>query len=511
MGAKPYFTSRDLIDAVKRKIMFPLSQNTFTEKMVLDFANEEMMISQVPGVISFHEEYFVFNKYIPLVSNVSRYSIPNRAIGMRLRDVMFADQNNNLFEMARVSADDKAMFARSLSSNQALAKYYLEGNEIVLTPSILTAPTGFLNASFFLRPNQLVDNSRAAIIQNFVKTIKVSSAGIAVGDYIQITEGQNTPYPNVQLFTTVQKTLVGNSAATTTVVTTTLPHGIVSGVEFQVVISEVSGSTPNINGTFTATSTGANTFTIPVNVTVPGTGGTYALDNEYNIGSTDIQTATNLALSIQNAFDNVDANNSSTATVTLTYDDITLIVASVQVNPAGITLDNLYTYINFDQLNASTTDPVTNEVDPLYTNGCLVDFLQTNPGHRTYTYDIELINISGTVGQFLTTDIQTYASTGTGQILTFLPMTVGDYIGLQNECIIPQIPPDLHTGLAERTSARILAAIGDQQGLDRINAKIQEIDGKQGTLMSSRVEGSTQKITNRHSALHYGRRGRGRY
>jgi len=45
-----------------------------------------------------------------------------------------------------------------------------------------------------------------------------------------------------------------------------------------------------------------------------------------------------------------------------------------------------------------------------------------------------------------------------------------------NQCIIPQIPPELHSGLAERTAARILASLGDMSGLQASNAKIQELE-----------------------------------
>jgi hypothetical protein len=62
------------------------------------------------------------------------------------------------------------------------------------------------------------------------------------------------------------------SAANPAVVTTASAHGLTSGVA--VILRDVSGSTPDVNGTqYTITVTGATTFTIPVNVTVAGTGG----------------------------------------------------------------------------------------------------------------------------------------------------------------------------------------------------------------------------------------------
>lgn len=62
------------------------------------------------------------------------------------------------------------------------------------------------------------------------------------------------------------------SAANPAVVTTASAHGLTSGVA--VILRGVTGSTPDVNGTqYTITVTGATTFTIPVNVTVAGTGG----------------------------------------------------------------------------------------------------------------------------------------------------------------------------------------------------------------------------------------------
>lgn len=65
--------------------------------------------------------------------------------------------------------------------------------------------------------------------------------------------------------------ITSNTLANPTVVTTTTPHGLVTGNV--ITISGVITSAPTINGTFTVTVTGASTFTIPVNVTTAGTGG----------------------------------------------------------------------------------------------------------------------------------------------------------------------------------------------------------------------------------------------
>jgi hypothetical protein len=67
-------------------------------------------------------------------------------------------------------------------------------------------------------------------------------------------------------------TIVSSSVANPSVLTTSTAHGIPTG--YTATISGHTGSTPDINGSRIVTSTGANTLTIPLNVTVGGTGGT---------------------------------------------------------------------------------------------------------------------------------------------------------------------------------------------------------------------------------------------
>lgn len=68
-------------------------------------------------------------------------------------------------------------------------------------------------------------------------------------------------------------TIVGSSVASPTVITTVTPHGLTNGDS--ITIAGHTGSTPTINGPRIVTVTGASTFTIPVNVTVGGSGGTF--------------------------------------------------------------------------------------------------------------------------------------------------------------------------------------------------------------------------------------------
>jgi hypothetical protein len=77
--------------------------------------------------------------------------------------------------------------------------------------------------------------------------------------------------------------ITSNSVANPSVVTTPVPHGLTTGQV--IVISGVSTSSPTINGERTVTVLSSTTFSVAVNVTVGGTGGTFVLASSVNGGA----------------------------------------------------------------------------------------------------------------------------------------------------------------------------------------------------------------------------------
>ena len=486
-------TTDDLIAAVKRKISFPVSQNTFSEDDIIQFANEEMFIAQVPSVLQYHEEYFVCRVQTPLVTNISRYQIPNRAIGMKLRDLMWSDSSGNYFEMTRVNSDDRAFFQRNVGANQAIHKFYLEGNDVVLTPGVVGGPTGSLNFFIYLRPNQLVSNSRARIINSFSRGINYDETKVNIGDKFTITTKNQTPNPVSYEFIAISDAdtdIATITSGDSPVVTTVAAHNIPQGVMFRV---QINGSIPsNANGLYSAVSTGPNTFKLSGSLAASASGGTYSIENSFQktyVGYL-ISAITYAAIP-----EMISTELYASPEMLCTFSDITLSFSS---NSEGISAESVIRF-NF-----------SSDITDLFNlNGAKskVDLLQTNPGHRTYLFDLTLQNAVGSVGYFNYSDLLVYLSTGFGYAPQIIPIQIGDYMCLANEAIIPQIPPDLHNVLAERTAARILAAIGDQAGLAITNQKISEMENRQGNLLDQRSEGTPQKITARHSLLRYGKMG----
>lgn len=400
--ARPYYTSNDLIEAVKRKAAVPFSQNTFDAEDILKFANEEMFLAQVPSILQYHEEFLVYEQEVTLLSNVSKYSIPNRAIGMKLRDVFYKDNSDNLVEMSKINPDDRSFFQGLNDSNRSPIHYYIQNNSIIVTPSVNANPTGSLILTYFLRPNSLVVDERAAICSGFSKMITIDNTNnLTAGDTITIND-------DIIIEAGVDFVIGG----TATVTASNLSNYINTNLEFTAVSS-------------------ANIVTI-----------------SYLLSSTTIVSST------------LDAVVQSTITI--------------------------------------NSDSVPENI----LNNSLVDFLQTDGGHSILKFDV-LLGSSAVSGNTITVNESDLPS----------DFIVGDYICNQYECIIPQVPSDLHNLLAERTCARVLESLGDQDGLKIANLKIQEQEQRQATLIDNRVDGSPEKITNRFSLLRSGksRRIRGRF
>lgn len=301
-----YLTTDTLIDSVKRRAMIPETQQTFQESDFLAFANEEMDLGCIPHVLSFHEEYFARTDLVDMVANVSRYQIPERAVGGKLRELAYQDSSGNIFEMSRIKVDDIPSYQNNVIQN-SFTLFYVEGSEICLVPVTGNLPSGKLRFTYYLRPNEMVAQDQVSIITNI-----------------------------------------------------------------------------------------------------------------------------------------------NTTTGVITVDAI----------PSAFTL--------------STT----------------LDIIQTKNPHRTLALDILAIglNTTGNTITFTTTDLPT-------------ALAVGDHIALSEQTIVPQIPSDLHSMLAQRVAARCLESLGDAQGLTTANLKLTEMEKKTATIIDDRVEGAPLKVVNKHSTL----------
>jgi hypothetical protein len=455
----PWYTSNDIVAAVQRKISFPISQNTFSADDILEFAQEELMIGQVPQVMEFHQEYFVVTAIVPLQSNTSNYPIPERAIGLRLRDIFYIDNANNFVEMTRVNSDDMAFFQANIASSNSVYKFYLQGNDIIVTPSITEEVFGAILMVYFLRPNQLVANDQAATIQGFQETITINNVGLAAGDTLTLGGNffnyatdylNNQPFPPDESFINYQYTFgYGNVPPVVLTATTGTP-----------------------------------------------------LANQFLIGATSAATAINLTNAINGLNMPIYSAVATGNVITLSYQNVQTAFNTSNVSNSIVLSTGIQVVV--DQVPISIVD------------GSTIDILQTKGGHKTLAIDIQLGNtaISGNVITLPNLLIPVQTPSQEQALTPSLPvnmspinMVIGDYLCQQYNCIIPSLPTDIHISLIERTCARILAAMGDQAGLQMSAAQLQDINKAQGPLLDNRVEGSPMKVLARHSLLRFGKMG----
>ena len=398
MAKRPHYTSNELIEAVKRKISMPITQVTFSNEEILDFANEELFLAQVPSIMQYHEEYLVYRHNVPLIPQVQKYDIPDRAIGMKLRDLFFKDEQNNLYEMTNVGAANQDFYQQNSFGRNVPRFFYVENNSIVISSE--TSTSGSLEMIYYLRPNSLVENERAAICTNFTKLVTVSLPLLS-GDTLKI----------------------GDSTITVPV---EWSPGVPSGVSSVTDASKLSQQINllSIDGISSFVSTGSNVLNIK-------------------------------------------------------YED-----RNMQIISSNSSRLSVSTKVGIECVSVPTH----------FEDRMFVDFLQTSGGHKTYSFDerIPTNAISGNIIFFEDTIIPK-------------EFKIDDYICQHYECIIPQVPSDLHNLLAERTCARILEALGDQNGLQTANAKIAELEQRQASVLDNRVEGAPRKIFARHSLLRYGK------
>ena len=160
-----FMTTNALIKSIKRRGSIPENQRTFNEQDFVDLLNEEMNLGILPEVLKLHEDYYLQTEDTPLVANTSEYSIPKRAIGNKLRDINYKDDQGNVFPMTRIMIDDLPHF-QSTHTGNSYNTFYVKNNKVVIVPSVGESAIGNLQFSFYQRPNELVIESRAGIIES---------------------------------------------------------------------------------------------------------------------------------------------------------------------------------------------------------------------------------------------------------------------------------------------------------------------------------------------------------
>ena len=155
--------SKALIKTIKRRAFIPISQETFTNEDLLEMATEEINIGLMDQLLNARGDYLVQHVEIDMKQDVFAYPIPERAVGNKLRDVSIIDSaSNTVYELSQISLEELNEFEGSYVYRTRNC-FYLEDNNIVLTTKTFQ-PRYKLRMYFYIRPNKLVVNDRAAVV-----------------------------------------------------------------------------------------------------------------------------------------------------------------------------------------------------------------------------------------------------------------------------------------------------------------------------------------------------------
>ena len=158
-----YMTSEQLIASIKRRATIPDSQALITDEELLDFANEEMMLNLGPLVVSKHEDYYLTSEDTTLQTGVYAYPIPYRALGTKLRELAFYDNDSQRYSPLYRKSIDEITEDSHRGTSSGSNRFYIMNENVVLDT---IDDTGHDALTFFynMRPNTLVLEERVAKI-----------------------------------------------------------------------------------------------------------------------------------------------------------------------------------------------------------------------------------------------------------------------------------------------------------------------------------------------------------
>jgi hypothetical protein len=239
--------SRDLVKSIKGRAFIPESQETFTQDRLLEIATEEVNIGIMDQIMDARGDYLVYSVDVAIEEGVNAYAIPDRAHGNKLRDAQIVDENGSIiFELSQVTLEEIKDYEGPYSLG-AYNVFYLQNNMVML-PVQGSSAGYYLRMWFYMRPNKLVQITRAATATGVPTTYQVDNVDPLSGSITDI------------------------SVANPTVITSA-SHGLFSG---DTIVISGSDSTPVVDGDYTVTVLDEDTFTVEVDVTVAGASGSWS-------------------------------------------------------------------------------------------------------------------------------------------------------------------------------------------------------------------------------------------
>lgn len=114
-----------------------------------------------------------------------------------------------------------------------------------------------------------------------------------------------------------------------------------------------------------------------------------------------------------------------------------------------------------------------------WTTSTVIDLVDYRPGFDTLSSDLTISSISGT-------DI----------VLPSLPdgLAVNDWITVAETSPVAQIPAEFHPYLAQLVAVKVLEGVGDFEGMQAAQSKLEQLERSALTMISPRIKGEPKKV-----------------
>jgi hypothetical protein len=142
------FDAQCLVDAlcglVNQKCLNPISQNTFQLADIAALMDNEMSAGVVPLMKKTGQEYFVRNYDVTIVNGKSAYTMPTRAIGNALRDVVLVDSGGNEVALNNLMREYiKVQFPFNFVPSIWSFGQYMTGDQVNLYNTLIQSYTSY--------------------------------------------------------------------------------------------------------------------------------------------------------------------------------------------------------------------------------------------------------------------------------------------------------------------------------------------------------------------------------
>lgn len=192
------YLTEDIISSIQLSGFIPVSDNTFSTSDFIFLMNEEFQNKIVPHIMSIRENYFLTSKYVSVTGNLPRYSIPERAIGNALKDVMWVPLAGDLQNAYPIPKGDPHTTAGWSGSAGSPSVFHMEGDEIVLVPTP-TSSGSYILFYYYRRPSQIVATTSCSKITavstvsgNTTFTVNTDLTGsLSVGSLVDINSAKS--------------------------------------------------------------------------------------------------------------------------------------------------------------------------------------------------------------------------------------------------------------------------------------------------------------------------------